>query len=173
MGGRLENSSCVTLQNCWTMNFSNERVKGGVGWVIGWRLGGLCQCREPLHTNHDRNQSINPPTRQPSGTALIQGTSRPLSWSQSQRGAGKMSHLSPIPRCLLTSAANRQENPEPGGKEGNRLGCSDMRRYLRVRRRHGLSRTRRHLFRGTRQQTCFSGILASKADRGAAAVVTA
>lgn len=81
-------------------------------------MGGLCQCREPLHTNHDRNQSINPPTGQPSGTALIQGTSRPLSWSQSQQGAGKMSHLSPIPRCLLTSAANRQENPEPGGGKG-------------------------------------------------------
>lgn len=77
--------------------------------MIGWRLGGLCQRREPLHTNHDRNQSINPPTRQPSGTALIQGTSRRPSWSQSQRGAGKMSHLSPIPVCLLTSAANRQE----------------------------------------------------------------
>lgn len=29
-----------------------------------------------------------------------------------------MSHLSPIPQCLLTSAANRQENPEPGGRKG-------------------------------------------------------
>lgn len=173
----LENSSCVALQNCWTINFLQRE---GVGWgrvgdwagVGGEVEEGLCQCGEPLHMNHDRNQSINPPTRQPSGTALVQGTSRPPSWSQSQQGAGKMSHHFPIRWCLLPSAANRKENPKPReGKE--QLGCNNRHRYLQVRGRRGLSHTRKHLFRATRQQTCFSGILASKADRGAAAVATA
>lgn len=39
-------------------------------WVIGWGCEAeewLCQCQEPVHMNHDRNQSINPPTSSQAG----------------------------------------------------------------------------------------------------------
>lgn len=62
-GGRLENLSCVTLQNCWTINFSS-----GKGWLgrVGVRLRrGFVGVENPcIWTMTGINQSIPQPGSQ-------------------------------------------------------------------------------------------------------------
>lgn len=148
------NSPCVTLQNCWTVNFSKE---------------GLLLVRE-LCTPHDRNQSINLPTRQWSGTALIRWTSRPELQPIIAGGKKKQKHLS-HPTMLCSSLQLPQTNSSwSKGESDSTAWQALLSAMLWEAERRGLSHTQTLVWR-MRQQTCFSGILVSKADRWASGAV--
>lgn len=148
------NSPCVTLQNRWTVNFSKE--------------GPLLV--QELCTPHDRNQSINPPTRQWSGTALIRWTSRPKLQPIIAGGEKNKKHLS-HPTMLCSSLQLHQTSSSwSKGESDSTAWQALLSAMLREAERRGLSHTQTLVWR-MRQQTCFSGILVSKTDRWASRAV--